>query len=45
VITFIAAIVLAFGHVPGIALTAGVLAVVTVLVGITLRMGQPAAPR
>jgi uncharacterized membrane protein HdeD (DUF308 family) len=48
VITFIAAIVLVFAHRPGIALTAAVLAVATVLVGMTLRMGQPeskAAPR
>jgi uncharacterized membrane protein HdeD (DUF308 family) len=39
VITFIAAIVLAFGGAPGIALSAGVLAVLTVAVGATLRMG------
>ncbi len=39
VITFIAAIVLGFAGVPGIALTAGVLAILTVLAGVTLRMG------
>lgn len=39
VITFIAAIVLAFGGAPGIALSAGVLAILTVAVGATLRMG------
>ena len=41
VITFIAAIVLGFAGVPGIAWTAGVLAVLTVLVGVTLRLGHP----
>jgi hypothetical protein len=41
VITFIAAIIIGFAKVPGIALAAGVLAVLTVLVGATLRMGQP----
>jgi uncharacterized membrane protein HdeD (DUF308 family) len=40
VITFIAAIVLAFGGAPGIALSAGVLAILTVAVGATLRMGR-----
>jgi uncharacterized membrane protein (UPF0136 family) len=39
VITFIAAIVLAFGGAPGVALTAGVLAVLTVAAGATLRLG------
>jgi len=39
VITFIAAIVLAFGGAPGVALSAGVLAILTVAVGATLRMG------
>ena len=39
-ITFIAAIVLLFGGAPGIAWTAGVLAILTVLVGATLRMGR-----
>jgi len=39
VITFIAAIVLAFGGAPGIAWSAGVMAILTVLVGATLRMG------
>ena len=39
VISFIAAIVLAFGGAPGIALSAGVLAILTVAVGATLRMG------
>jgi uncharacterized membrane protein HdeD (DUF308 family) len=42
VITFIAAIVLAFAGVPGVAWTAGVLAILTVLVGATLRMGSRA---
>jgi hypothetical protein len=41
VITFIAAVVLAFGGGPGIAWTAGGLAILTVLVGATLRMGRP----
>jgi uncharacterized membrane protein HdeD (DUF308 family) len=41
VITFVAAIVLVFGGAPAIALTAGVLAILTVLVGATLRMGLP----
>jgi hypothetical protein len=40
VITFIAAIVLGFAGVPGIAWTAGVLAILTVLVGATLSMGR-----
>jgi uncharacterized membrane protein HdeD (DUF308 family) len=39
VITFIAAIVLGFGGAPSIAWTAGALAILTVLVGATLRMG------
>jgi uncharacterized membrane protein HdeD (DUF308 family) len=38
-ITFIAAIVLLFGGALGIALSAGVLAILTVVVGATLRMG------
>ena len=38
VITFIAAIVLLFGGAPGIAWTAAALAILTVLVGATLRM-------
>ena len=41
VITFVAAIVLLFGGAPGIAWSAGVLAILTVLVGATLRMGRP----
>jgi uncharacterized membrane protein HdeD (DUF308 family) len=44
VITFVAAIVLAFKGVPGIALSAGVLAILTVLVGVTLRMGRAPEP-
>ena len=40
VITFIAGIVLLFGGAPGIAWTAAVLAVLTVAVGATLRMGR-----
>ncbi len=40
VITFVAAIVLVFAGVPGIALSAGVLAILTVAVGATLRMGR-----
>ena len=40
VITFIAAIVLLFGGAPAIALTAGAMAILTVLVGATLRMGR-----
>jgi len=39
VITLIAAIVLAFGGAPGIAWTAGAMAILTVLVGASLRMG------
>lgn len=39
VVTFIAAIVLLFAGVPGIAWTAGAMAVLTVLVGVTFRMG------
>ena len=39
-ITFIAAIVLGFAGVPGIAWTVGVLANLAVLVGATLRMGR-----
>jgi uncharacterized membrane protein HdeD (DUF308 family) len=42
VITFVAAVVLAFGGAPGIALSAGVLAILTVAVGATLRMGRAA---
>jgi len=38
VITLIAAIVLAFGGAPAIAWTAGVMAILTVLVGATLRI-------
>jgi uncharacterized membrane protein HdeD (DUF308 family) len=41
VITFVAAIVLLFGGAPGIAWTAGVLAILTVAVGATLRMARP----
>lgn len=41
VITFIAAVVLLFGGAPGIAWTAAVLAILTVLVGATLRMSRP----
>jgi uncharacterized membrane protein HdeD (DUF308 family) len=40
VITFVAAIVLLFGGAPGVAWTAGVLAILTLLVGATLRMGR-----
>jgi uncharacterized membrane protein HdeD (DUF308 family) len=40
VITFIAAVVLVFGGAPGIAWTAGVLAILTVAVGYTLRLGR-----
>jgi uncharacterized membrane protein HdeD (DUF308 family) len=40
VITFIAAIVLLFGGAPGIAWTAVVLAILTVLVGASFRMGR-----
>ncbi len=40
VITFIAGIVLLFGGAPGIAWTAAALAVLSVLVGATLRMGR-----
>jgi hypothetical protein len=40
VITFVAAIVLLFGGAPGIAWTAAALAILTVLVGATLRMGR-----
>jgi uncharacterized membrane protein HdeD (DUF308 family) len=40
VITFIAAVVLVFGGAPGIAVSAGVLAVLTIVVGATLRMGR-----
>ncbi len=40
VITFIAGIVLAFGGAPAIAWSAGALAVLTVLVGATLRLGR-----
>jgi uncharacterized membrane protein len=40
VITFIAAVVLAFGGAPGVAWTAGILAILTVAVGATLRMGR-----
>ena len=40
VITFIAAIGLLFGGAPGMAWTAGLLAILTVLVGATLRMGR-----
>jgi uncharacterized membrane protein HdeD (DUF308 family) len=44
VITFVAAIVLVFGGAPGIAWTAGALAILSVVVGATLRMGrQPEA--
>jgi len=43
VLTFIAAIVLVFGGAPGIALTAGALAILTVAVGATLRMGSAPA--
>lgn len=39
VITFVAAIVLLFSGATGIALTAGLMAILTVLVGATLRMG------
>jgi uncharacterized membrane protein HdeD (DUF308 family) len=39
VITFIAAIVLAFGGAPSIAWTAGVMAILTVLAAATLRFG------
>jgi hypothetical protein len=39
VITFIGAIVLLFGGAPAIAVTAGALAILTVAVGATLRMG------
>jgi len=41
VITFVAALVLLFGGAPGIAWTAGILAILTVAVGATLRMGRP----
>jgi uncharacterized membrane protein HdeD (DUF308 family) len=41
VITFIASIVLLFGGAPGIAWTGAALAILTVLVGATLRMGRP----
>jgi uncharacterized membrane protein HdeD (DUF308 family) len=40
VITFVAAVVLLFGGAPGIAWTAGVLAILTVAVGYTLRLGR-----
>ena len=40
VITFIAAVVLLFGGAPGIAWTAGILAILTVAAGATLRMGR-----
>ena len=40
VVTLIAAIVLAFGGAPSIAWTAGALAILTVLVGATLRMAR-----
>lgn len=40
VITFIAAIVLLFGGAPGIAWTAAALAILTVLVGATFRLGR-----
>ena len=39
VITFVAAIVLLFSRATGIALTAGLMAILTVLAGATLRMG------
>jgi uncharacterized membrane protein HdeD (DUF308 family) len=39
VITFVAAVVLLFGGAPGVAWTAGILAILTVAVGATLRMG------
>ena len=39
VITFVAAIVLVFSGATGIALTAGLMAILTVLAGATLRMG------
>jgi hypothetical protein len=42
VITFIVAIVLLFGGAPGIAWTAAVLAILTVLVGVSFRMGRQA---
>jgi uncharacterized membrane protein HdeD (DUF308 family) len=41
VITFVAAIVLLFSGATGIALTAGVMAILSVLGGATLRMGSP----
>jgi uncharacterized membrane protein HdeD (DUF308 family) len=41
VITFVAAIVLLFSGATGIALTAGLMAVLTVAAGTTLRMGAP----
>ena len=40
VITFIAAVVLLFGGAPGVAWTAGILAILTVAVGATFRMGR-----
>jgi uncharacterized membrane protein HdeD (DUF308 family) len=40
VITFVAGVVLLFAGVPGIALTAGVMAIATVLVGATFRIGS-----
>jgi uncharacterized membrane protein HdeD (DUF308 family) len=40
VITFVAAIVLLFSGATGIALTAGVMAILTILAGATLRMGD-----
>jgi uncharacterized membrane protein HdeD (DUF308 family) len=45
VITFIAAVVLLFGGAPGIAWTAGVLAILTVAVGYTLRLGSSSATK
>jgi len=40
VITFIAAVVLLFGGALGVAWTAGILAILTLAVGATLRMGR-----
>jgi uncharacterized membrane protein HdeD (DUF308 family) len=40
VLTFVAAVVLLFGGAPGVAWTAAVLAILTVAVGATLRMGR-----
>jgi uncharacterized membrane protein HdeD (DUF308 family) len=45
VITFVAAVVLLFSGATGIALTAGLMAILTILAGATLRMGGRTEPK